>query len=312
MNKLLTLLILLVTVPAFAQQSGSFVVGGDIETFYPVTFQDGGWNTSNATVLELGRSSAHSDSDWRGAMIAKFRFHNTRWGNGARFMDADITQVLNRFTVQNVPFVAGWHDATQNNGTYDLIIWLRGGGTTYDYKSGNTVNPKVHDGVQNALPLQEPDGPSHTFKTSVDPYVNSGGVSSEGTAFYRGTGTNYFGGNVGIGTYAPDEKLTVNGKIHAAEIRVDTSVPAPDYVFKIDYKLLSLNEIEHYVNTNSHLPDVPSAVELESKGVNVSEMQMLLLKKIEELTLHAIRQEKVMKKLERNLKEYKEESKHLK
>lgn len=99
-------------------------------------------------------------------------------------------------------------------------------------------------------------------------------------------------GRVGIGTLNPDEKLTVNGRIHAKEVRVDNTVPVPDYVFTNEYSLLKLKEIEKFVKLHSHLPDVPSAAEMEKNGVNVSEMQMLLLRKIEELTLHLIEKDK--------------------
>ncbi len=96
------------------------------------------------------------------------------------------------------------------------------------------------------------------------------------------------GGNVGVGTYSPDEKLTVKGKIHTEEVRVDLSVPGPDYVFEKDYDLQSLEEIKQYIEANKHLSEVPSAKEMEEKGINVGEMNMILLKKIEELTLHLI------------------------
>lgn len=104
-------------------------------------------------------------------------------------------------------------------------------------------------------------------------------------------------GNVGIGTATPDEKLTVNGKIHAKEVRVDLDFPAPDYVFANDYQLKSLQEVEAYIKQNSHLPEIPSAKEIEKKGLMLAEMNMALLKKIEELTLYMIEQEKKTEKL---------------
>lgn len=99
-------------------------------------------------------------------------------------------------------------------------------------------------------------------------------------------------GKVGIGTSSPDEKLTVNGKIHATEVRIDVSFPAPDYVFETDYHLLSLPETEKYIQVNKHLPEVQSAEEISREGINVSEMQMILLRKVEELTLHLIEKDK--------------------
>jgi hypothetical protein len=99
-------------------------------------------------------------------------------------------------------------------------------------------------------------------------------------------------GNVGIGTVSPDEKLTVNGTIHTKEVKVDMSVPGPDYVFEKDYDLLSLTELENYIQQNKHLPEVPSAKEMEKDGLNLKEMNLILLKKVEELTLHLLSQEK--------------------
>jgi hypothetical protein len=109
---------------------------------------------------------------------------------------------------------------------------------------------------------------------------------------------NPFGGDVGIGTTNPNQKLTVNGTIYGKEVKVDLNVPGPDYVFEPTYNLPSLTEIETYIKANKHLPEVPSAKEMEANGINLSEMNMLLLKKVEELTLHIIRQEKRISELE--------------
>ena len=98
-------------------------------------------------------------------------------------------------------------------------------------------------------------------------------------------------GYVGIGITTPTERLTVNGKIKANEIRVDGS-GAPDYVFEEDYKVATLAELESYVKVNKHLPEVPSAKEFERDGIALGEMNKLLLKKIEELTLHLIEKDK--------------------
>lgn len=108
-------------------------------------------------------------------------------------------------------------------------------------------------------------------------------------------------GNVGIGTAIPDEKLTVKGKIHTQEVRVDMAGPlVPDYVFENDYKLKSLQEVEDFIKENKHLPEIPSAQEIEKNGLMLAEMNMHLLKKIEELTLYCIDQNK---KIENQAKE---------
>lgn len=102
---------------------------------------------------------------------------------------------------------------------------------------------------------------------------------------------------VGIGTSNPDKTLTVNGGIHCKELLIDTNVFA-DYVFAKDYRLASLGEVEAHIQKKGHLPGVPSAQEACAKGVNVGEMQTLLLQKIEELTLYMIEQEKRIARLE--------------
>lgn len=94
--------------------------------------------------------------------------------------------------------------------------------------------------------------------------------------------------NIGCSTTSTTANLHVNGVINATEVDVITSVPCSDYVFEPGYMLKSLPEIECYVKENKHLPDVPSANEFKEKGCNVGQMQDLLLKKVEELTLYVI------------------------
>jgi len=99
------------------------------------------------------------------------------------------------------------------------------------------------------------------------------------------------GGNVGIGTDTPREKLSVNGKIRAHEIKVETA-NWPDYVFAKDYKLPSLQETEQHIKENGHLQGIPSADEVKAKGIDLGDMNAKLLQKIEELTLYLIEMKK--------------------
>ena len=110
-------------------------------------------------------------------------------------------------------------------------------------------------------------------------------------------------GDVGIGTTTPDARLTVKGDIHAEEVKVDLNVPGPDYVFAPDYDLPSLESIRKYISENRHLPEVPSAKEMEENGIDLGEMNMLLLKKIEELTLHILQQEEEINSLRKTQEE---------
>jgi hypothetical protein len=120
-------------------------------------------------------------------------------------------------------------------------------------------------------------------------------------------------GNVGIGTTTPGSfKLAVNGKIWTQEVNVAMTNPGPDYVFEKEYDLLSLPELEAYINQNKHLPEVPSAKEMEKDGLNLKEMNLILLKKVEELTLHLIETNKKSEEQQKRIEKTEQENASLK
>ncbi|HQO10314.1 MAG TPA: hypothetical protein PLK90_09655 [Clostridiales bacterium] len=98
-------------------------------------------------------------------------------------------------------------------------------------------------------------------------------------------------GDVYIGAKSCVNNLRVTGKLFATEIEVKLNV-FPDYVFKQDYNLLSLPEVEHHINNYGTLPGMPSEKEVVENGLNINQMQLKLVEKIEELTLYMIRLEK--------------------
>lgn len=109
-------------------------------------------------------------------------------------------------------------------------------------------------------------------------------------------------GTVGIGTNNPGTfKLAVEGKVGAREFHVTTTNPWPDYVFDPAYKLRPLSEVVTFINKNRHLPEMPSASDVETKGHNLGEMDAMLLKKVEELTLYIIGQNAKIETLTKRL-----------
>lgn len=122
-------------------------------------------------------------------------------------------------------------------------------------------------------------------------------------------------GKIGIGTKNPDELLTVKGTIHTQEVRVDLQgAVAPDYVFehyfqgksdsKPEYVLFSLKDLEQFIEQHHHLPKIPAASEMDEQGMSLKEMNLLLLEKIEELTLYTIQQQKEIDSLKMKMHQY--------
>jgi len=205
---------------------------------------------------------------------------------------------------------------------------LDGENIIFQPQAGNigvgVLSPKVKlhisaDGANElttALQLEGGDGgqQSGTSLTFASAYNGGSWLSGRVGAFTTGYGLNYgsalvfhtnngssvnslfeamritSNGAIGIGTSTPDAKLAVKGTIHTQEVKVDMNGWA-DYVFKPTYKLPSLTTLKAYIDKNQHLPDMPSEAEVIKDGVNLGEMNKLLLKKVEELTLYLIKKD---------------------
>ena len=115
-------------------------------------------------------------------------------------------------------------------------------------------------------------------------------------------------GKVGIGTGTPDTELAVNGTIHSRKVLVDLEGWA-EFVFEYNYKLPTLKEVEEYIKDKGHLQGIPSKEEALENGIELGEMSAKLLQKIEELTLYAVEQQKLIEKLQKDLKDLQEKSK---
>lgn len=118
---------------------------------------------------------------------------------------------------------------------------------------------------------------------------------------YHDYSNSIFSGNMVVGSDQIDSnyKLSVNGNIKATEIKVEAQTA--DFVFEEDYKLRPLNVVEAFVKENKHLPEIPSAKQMEADGVNVAEMNKLLLQKVEEQTLYIIMMNKQLLELTKRM-----------
>jgi hypothetical protein len=89
-----------------------------------------------------------------------------------------------------------------------------------------------------------------------------------------------------------DGNLTVAGALNSTEVVVSSSGAWPDYVFKDDYRLMPLKDLDVFINANGHLPGVPTEADVNEKGIGLGQMSSVLLEKIEQLTLYILEMKK--------------------
>lgn len=152
-----------------------------------------------------------------------------------------------------------------------------------------TQGDLVSTGV-NAWTFHTPDdGRTDLF---IAPYGSWGGWNWDVATRFSANGDIQMRAKVKIGEIAPmyhgDYKLAVAGKIVSQSLYVVNPLQWADFVFEPTYKLMALPTLASYLKQYKHLPNIPSAKEVETKGYNVSEMDAKLLQTVEELTLHVI------------------------
>lgn len=184
-------------------------------------------------------------------------------------------------------------DNVTGYGTYDLSTGNGTNNTNYPagyYPYGNIINFNSQFFLTQFLVANTQSGFYFRTKYVANPF----------TPWVRV----YTTGDFNIANYLPlsgglmTGNLSVNGNVNAKKLTVTQTVTWPDYVFDPSYKLKSLASVSEYIRQYKHLPGIASASEIAKNGVDVSQTQADLLKKIEELTLYAIAQEKLIKQQE--------------
>jgi chitodextrinase len=133
--------------------------------------------------------------------------------------------------------------------------------------------------------------------------TTNGSGGGGGTVWTEANSVASYTGNVAVGTaIVPNGyQMAIDGKLITEEVKVQLSGDWPDYVFSPDYTLPTLEEVYRHINEKGHLINIPSATEVEANGIELGDMNKLLLEKIEELTLYILQQEQNQKLLHKNL-----------
>ncbi|TDW96434.1 hypothetical protein [Dinghuibacter silviterrae] len=157
----------------------------------------------------------------------------------------------------------------------------------YNYVGNSFYTVQASTGSWTATNQQTTD-PGTAYVVSFEYFVNS---------------NTYMTGTLGVGTTTNDGyTLAVNGSAIATKMVVKNYANWPDYVFAPDYPLDSLAVVSAYIREHGHLPGVPAASEIRTKGLDLGNMESVLMRKVEELTLYQVEADKKIAGLEARLK----------
>ncbi len=219
--------------------------------------------------------------------------------------------------------MGGYFYSAANTGIYS---WTNSATSAAGYFQGtNSIVTSGKVGIGTSAPAQKLDikngrmrftgsvtgGDAHGIEftnnagTEIRSFIGVLNDNTMGFYGFAGSGWSFLwdavDGSVRIGTAqkATGYMLNVGGKIIAEEVRVQLRASWPDYVFKNDYQLMPLNEVEKFIKQNNHLPGFTKAATIEKEGADLGETQRKLVEKVEELTLHLISINKRLEEVEK-------------
>jgi hypothetical protein len=286
------------------------VAGGNYSGLF---ISDGtGTNTNYGVYSRAGGGATNYAGYYKGRLLIEG--HNAL-SNGAdslnTLVDVQVThhtntdtRAINAYSVPQPGYGYGLYATGGYRGVYGFGNGLASSGQTmgvYGYASGTAgARYGVYGYATN------PGGSS-----AVGVYGTSSGATNNWAGYFFGS--TYVSSDLRIATttQATGYALSVNGKIACEEVLIQLNTNWPDYVFCDDYSLLSLPELEKSIKENGHLPGLPSASHVEDNGFEVADMQKRVVEKVEELTLYAISQQKMIDQLMQEVELLKKENKSL-
>lgn len=266
---------------------------------------------SNGTGLRYG---LYSDVDGKGSdASASYGVYANVTSNGSSANNYGVYGYVN-------PTGTGTHYGVYANAGGDGNYALYANNSSTDGHAGYfNGNLRVNNGsatigttsnLDAALGVEDADATGYAFRvrsgTATKFLVYDNGGSSIGSNFTSPPADGlYVNGNLWVNTTsgATGYELAVDGQIICEEVKVQISGSWPDYVFDEGYKLPTLDEVEKHIEEKGHLPNIPSACEVEDDGLTLGEMQKKLMEKVEELTLYTIQQQKEIEALKKQNEE---------
>ncbi|TXN36137.1 hypothetical protein FVB32_16395 [Flagellimonas hymeniacidonis] len=198
-----------------------------------------------------------------------------------------------------------WSGATDNIGVTGYKIFKDGVleatlGNVNTYQATGLTASTAYNFTVTALDAANNES---VVSNAVSVTTNSSGGGSSGggsSVWSESSSVASYTGDVAVGTSTVPNgyRMAIDGKLITEEVKVQLSGNWPDYVFAKDYDLSSLEDVQKHIKEKGHLPNIPSAKEAEANGIEIGEMNRLLIEKIEELTLYILEQEERITKLE--------------
>lgn len=234
------------------------------------------------TNIRMAESNDFSEYGWMWFDQSANSFKLYRYEAGAQALDLLIYNGTGYSTTLHTGNYTGYLDGRymlKSNSTFTGNTYFNSSayfGNTRLYKSGNSNNLHIY-------------APQGVIPHSLDATQNA----SLGTSGYRWNQVYVFDKLDVQGSGVFSGNIVASGNIESKKVKV-TATPGsfPDYVFKEDYRLLTIDELADFIKTNGHLPGIPNAKEVEANGQDLGLIQQKLLEKIEELTLYTIEQHK--------------------
>lgn len=230
-----------------------------------------------------------------GQNIGVFGYANNSANNGIGvYGKAENHSLAGYFEGGNVKIDKKLQIGTSNIEAYKLDVFNQ---ITGGMSSARFLFPQTN-GKENLIVLGKYVSPTDI----VGAYIDASNADKQLAIYAKGQG--HFTKSISVGareTVPAGYMVSIDGKLIAEELRIQNSTLWPDYVFEQNYHLPKLADVQHFILKNKHLPNVPSAAEVSENGIIVGDMQKTLLRKIEELTLYIIEQDKRIQALE-NLK----------